>query len=582
LLLALGLGPLGCGDGCSGCPGAAPPVDHQAVLLARVPADALAVALVPRTDHLAAQLQELYLRLQPRFPDLAKLADDLRRRLGFDLRDAATLEPLGLEPTGALLVAAHRDWLLLGMSVDDRDRFEDFLRRRFETEQPGQLELRRVPLGERQATLVVPRTGEPSAPLLGFVEDQSQLFVVAGRSPRDLPVDPLQVLGGLLASPPTAGLAAQPQFSRLRAAAGGSPGLLVWLNTVPLAQEASSIAQAQGQPDGARLLQGLGVALQGLAIGLDVAGTGLTLRGQGLVEPQQHRLMQDHLRPTRPAPELTRRIPEPVTLLARGSFNPGLTAGLVGRYLPAGLHAQLGGLAGSLEQDLGVSPEQLSGLLTGNFALAFYGIDLAAGLPDLLQRKLTFSLSAVDAALYLQLGDPATARKLLGLAAGLLVTQGARVTTVGAAPEVEITTVTYADRVQGSWLLHDDLLVLTSGGTRAPLVHAALTGAAAGPAAAAPPAPAPAPAPAPVPAPAPAGAAIPSPGPAGPPPTLGGLVLSVPALLRNMPFIGLLLPQVGATLTTLDQLTLDLTVTPDGVGGEVRLTFTAPPPAAKK
>jgi len=56
----------------------------------------------------------------------------------------------------------------------------------------------------------------------------------------------------------------------------------------------------------------------------------------------------------------------------------------------------------------------------------------------------------------------------------------------------------------------------------------------------------------------------------------------VPALLRNMPFIGLLLPQVGATLTTLDQLTLDLTVTPDGVGGEVRLTFTAPPPAAKK
>jgi len=80
----------------------------------------------------------------------------------------------------------------------------------------------------------------------------------------------------------------------------------------------------------------------------------------------------------------------------------------------------------------------------------------------------------------------------------------------------------------------------------------------------------------------PAGAAIPSPGPAGPPPTLGGLVLSVPALLRNMPFIGLLLPQVGATLTTLDQLTLDLTVTPDGVGGEVRLTFTAPPPAAKK
>ncbi|MBM4321366.1 MAG: hypothetical protein FJ125_15845, partial [Deltaproteobacteria bacterium] len=289
LPLLLAAAALSCGgDGCS-C-GPAGKEEPRAPLLSRVSMDVLGILLVPRTDRLATQLRGLYDRFLSQFPDLAKMAGDIRSQTGIDLLRPETIGEIGLDPAGELLLAVHPDWVLFGLSLSSSERFERYLRDRFARELPGMLEFRAAKAGERDAWLVAPRQPAGAPPVLGYVTLGDQMLIVPGQGPQQQPVDPLVRLAGALALPAERSLpVAAPGFADLLAAAGEEPGAVAWLNTVPLARVLAEQARGRGAADEARFHDGLGRALTGLALGLTVSGDRLALAGKGLVEAEQYR-----------------------------------------------------------------------------------------------------------------------------------------------------------------------------------------------------------------------------------------------------------------------------------------------------
>lgn len=538
-----------CGDGCRcGTEGEEP----RSSLLSRVPGDALGILLVPRADRLSAQLKGLYDRLLPQFPDLAKMAGDLRNSVGFDWLAPPTMSAIGLDPAGELLVAAYPDWVLLGIGASDPDAFVKHLRDRFERDMPGTLEVRPARAGAQDALLVVPREPAGASPVLGLVATGKQVLVVPGRGPQGQVVDPLDRLTAVLALPAAQAFpAAVPAWPELQAAAGQEPGILLWLNTPPLARQLSEAYRRQGKQDEVRLAEGVGQALTGLVVGLTLSGERLLLAGKGLVESRQYKLMKTHLTASKPAPGFGSLVGNDAVLLLRGTFDPTKTFGLVRSYLPKKLNDELELALAGLRSS-GTDPEaELLASLAGNLAFAFYNIDLSAGLGQLLARPDKVSPAIVETATYVQLTDPARARPLLEKAGAALESTGLSVQTEGQG-ELARGTVRQGEQVLGGWLREGDLLVVVTGAQRLQRVAETLKSQTGGLLQAV--------------QDAEAKKAVSGSGELG-------AYLSVQNLMRSFPLIALAVPQAAATLNTLGELALDVAADADGVRGALTLTF---------
>lgn len=553
VLLALALA--ACGDGCKGCAGG--PAEAERPLLERVPTDVLGVLHVPVLQAAMKQAAGLHGRLKTSVPDLQRMTADATARLGFDPLRPETLKELGLDPAGEVLLAVHQGWVLLGLQTADPDVFDAYLRRRIEKEMPGELVFGAADVAGRKAIVVTRKGTTPPETVYAYVTLGERVLIVPARSPADLPVDPLGVLGSLLSVTPERSLARRPSFVAETGAVREGAGALVWINAGPAAQVGIGEATKRGQQEELRFWQGVHKAITGVALGLSASGERVHLATKVSVEPKQYALMKEHFAATGAAPQFGRLVTPEAVVFARGALQPKRAFRFLRAFLPKRQRGEIEEyLAKAKAAGFDLEADLLAAL-SGHLAFAFHSVDLSGGIQRIMAQPKGVNPSLVDSATYLQLSDPKRMDALLARVATGVQEQGLELAedTRG---EAQVTTLRKAGVAMATWIRHGDLLVLCTGIGRSERVLAQLTGKGEGL----------------------RGALLdPAAKRAASERDQAGLVISVRNLMTAFPIIALFVPKAAATLRLLGELALNVSVVEDGARVDLTLGLPRPPTA---
>jgi len=532
----------------------------QRPLLERVPTDVLGVFHVPRLDTASKQVAGLHGRLKTSVPDLTRMTADATTRLGFDPLKPETLQPLGLDPAGELMVAVHQGWVLLGLQTADSDRFDTYMKDRIRKETPGELTFGTTEIAGRKAVVVTRKGSAQPETLYAYVHLGNRTLVVPAKSPADLPVDPVGVLATLLSVTPERSLAQKASFMAETKAVSEGAAFVAWVNAGPAAQVGIAEATKRGQQEEVRFWQGVHKAITGAAVSLTLSSDRAQLAAKVSVEPKQYALMQQHFAASGQAPDFGRLVTPEAVLFARGGMEPRRAFRFLKGFLPKRQRRSVEEyLAGAKAAGFDLEADLLAAL-SGHLAFAFHSVDLSGGVQRIMAKPKAVNPSLVDTATYLQLADPKRMDSLLARVMQGVPQQGLEVDeqTRG---DAQVVTLRRAGVAMTTWIRKDDLLVLCTGTGRAERVLAQLTGKGEGLRGAL------------ADAAAKRAAGIED---------QAGLVLSVRNLMTAFPILAMFVPKAAATLRMLSELALNLTVVPDGVRLDVAVGLPRPAAPPKK